>query len=114
MDDVITGALLYWFSGSITSSFMLYANVHYGSDALEHEGGSGVCKVVSKPVGFTGGPYEIGWVPEKTFKQYHSDTRLYEIAAKGGHFLAMEQPSLLAQGMQKHFGQSDIKQFFSE
>lgn len=35
--------------------------------------------------------------------------KAFEVLEKGGHFLAMERPALLADAIQKHFGSNEVK-----
>lgn len=104
MDDLITNVMLYWFSGSITSAFMLYYNTLCGGDVLEVD-----AAVLDKPAAFTCGHYELGWTPEYYFREKHTNTRFHEVVNEGGHFFAMEQPAFLAKAIRKHFAQDDIR-----
>jgi hypothetical protein len=62
LDELLTSCLLYWFSGSITSSFWLY----YNSSTLSVKGGGDVAESmddnVQVPSAVGLGPYEISWV----------------------------------------------------
>ena len=74
-----------------------------GSDTV-----SSSLNTVNAPVGVSFGRYEIFWPPRKLAEEYHSDLRSYERLDRGGHFLAAEQPELLAQCIRTHFGKPDI------
>lgn len=65
--------------------------------------------IIEKPVAFTCGAYELGWPPEKVFRDLNPNTRFYEVSKEGGHFLAQEKPAVLAEAIRKHFDQDDIK-----
>lgn len=53
------------------------------------------------------GPHELHWPPQNKMQK---DVNLssFEVLSKGGHFLAMEQPHLLADAIRRHFGQPEI------
>ena len=84
-DFVIANCMLYWFTGSITSSFWLYYLRRSGdgqeSKALE-------TTKINQPVAFGCGNYEIHWPVRKVFEMQLTDIRSWQVLEKGGHFLA--------------------------
>ena len=96
-DELLANVSLYWFTGSIGSSFWpYYARLHGGWPITE-----GSVKV---PTGYAQFPREILSPPRALAAKTYTDIRRWSVMPKGGHFAALEQPEALAR---------DVKAFFS-
>lgn len=69
-------------------------------------------KRIEAPTAVSVGPHELHWPPRSKIEQ-EVNLQSFEVVSKGGHFLAMERPALLAEAMRKHFGQKEIVQLLS-
>jgi pimeloyl-ACP methyl ester carboxylesterase len=94
-DYVLTQASLYWFTGTIASSFRPY---------WEHRtfppAGAGRVQVPTALAVFPGDLVR----PPRTWAERSYDLRRYSRMPRGGHFAAVEEPELLA---------ADIREFFT-
>ncbi|XP_068397850.1 epoxide hydrolase 1 isoform X1 [Eschrichtius robustus] len=97
LDDLLTGTMLYWTTGTITSSQRFYKeNLRLDNT---HEGIK-----VHVPTGFAAFPCELVHVPEKWVKSKYPKLISYSYMPRGGHFAAFEEPELLAQDIRKFVG----------
>jgi pimeloyl-ACP methyl ester carboxylesterase len=92
-DQLVTNVMTYWVTGTITSSARLYWEHQHGGDRAEY---------VAVPTGVGRYPKEIlryprPWVERQYNVTYWSDQ------PRGGHFAAMEQPSLFAADLAAFF-----------
>ena len=97
LDDLLTGIMLYWTTGSITSSQRFYKE-NLGQ-VNKHE----MLKVYV-PTGFAAFPCELMHLPEKWVKTKYPNLISYSYMPRGGHFAAFEEPELLAQDIRKFVG----------
>jgi microsomal epoxide hydrolase len=98
LDRLLANICLYWFSGSIASSFWpYYARAHGAAWPVPEEPG------VRVPMGYAEFPREILKPPRSIAVRTFRDIRRWQRMPRGGHFAAMEQPDLLA---------FEIKEFF--
>jgi len=92
-DELLTNIMLYWVTGTITSSMRLYYEAVHGGL------GVGTSDV---PVGGAIFPKDVVKVPrswaEKQFNLIH-----WSEISSGGHFAAMEEPELLTRDIRKFF-----------
>ncbi|KAG9282600.1 epoxide hydrolase 1 [Astyanax mexicanus] len=96
LDDLLTNVMIYWTSGSIISSMRFYKeNFGKGLDQPH----SKIPVVV--PTGVAIFPNELMHAPKLWVKQKYHKLVTYTLAARGGHFAAMEEPELMAQDIQK-------------
>jgi microsomal epoxide hydrolase len=94
-DRLLTNVMLYWVSGTITSSTRLYwENLHSDEHAPRH---------LSVPTGIARFPGEPIRFPRPWVEAKYDVTHWAEFD-RGGHFAAMEQPALFA---------DDVRAFFS-
>ena len=85
-DRLLTNVMLYWVTGTITSSARLYWERQRSGDAPEF---------VAVPTGIARYPAEILRFPRPWVElQYH--VTYWNELPRGGHFAAMEQPELFA------------------
>jgi microsomal epoxide hydrolase len=92
-DQLITNVMLYWTTGTVTSSTRLY---------WEHMRSGAAQDYVAIPTGVARYPKEIlrfprAWVERKYNVTYWRDM------PRGGHFAAMEQPDLFAEDVRAFF-----------
>lgn len=98
LDRLLTNICLYWFSGSIASSFWpYYARAHGVTWPVPEE--PGVCV----PMGYAEFPREILKPPRTLAARTFKDIRRWQQMPRGGHFAAMEQPDAMA---------AEIREFF--
>jgi len=96
VDQVLTNASVYWFSGTIRSSMQWY----WAHRAAPPSATRPVR--VECPTGVAAFPHEVMHVPRATVARKY-DLRHWTEMPRGGHFAQMEQPRLLA---------DDIRAFF--
>lgn len=97
IDSMLANISLYWFTGAIGSSFWpYYARVHQGWPIPDGA-------KVTVPSGYAAFPKEIIRPPRSIAETVYENIQRWTPMDKGGHFAAMEQPTVLA---------NDIAAFF--
>ena len=97
-DDLITGAAIYWLTGTITSSLRLYFE-HFNKPWPLAPGRR---PGISVPTGFAVFPRDLVFLPRAAAER-HCDLRRWTIMPRGGHFAPAEQPDLLVQEIRSFF-----------
>ena len=95
-DELLTNIMIYWVTGSITSSTRLYFEASHVKSNLHEQGR------IATPTGCALFPGELYQPPRKWAEELYN-IQHWTHPAKGGHFAALEQPELLA---------ADLRQFF--
>jgi len=96
-DELLTNVMIYWVTGSITSSTRIYYETR-------HSPSPGSRGRVEVPVGCAIFPRELVYVPRKWAEARFNVTQWTEMP-RGGHFAAMEEPELLVEDIRKFFRQ---------
>ncbi|NUT36519.1 MAG: epoxide hydrolase [Hamadaea sp.] len=91
-DDLLTMVTLYWVTDTIATSFRPYHD-----DELAPE-----LPVVTVPAGFTVSVEDAG-LPRSFAERTYADLRHWRTPGAGGHFMAMEEPELLAAELRAFF-----------
>ncbi len=95
-DELLTNIMIYWITGTITSSMRLYyESGHVNNNPFEHGR-------IATPTGCSLFPGELYQPPRKWAEELYN-IRHWTVQSKGGHFAALEQPERLA---------ADITEFF--
>jgi len=95
-DELLTNIMLYWITGTITSSTRLYfESNHVDNNLFEHGR-------IATPTGCTMFPAEL-YQPPKVWAQELYNIQHWTHQTKGGHFAALEQPALLAEDLRVFF-----------
>jgi pimeloyl-ACP methyl ester carboxylesterase len=95
-DQLITNAMLYWVTETITSSVRLYwEHQHVGSE-------EGPPEFVAVPTGVARYPKEILRFPRSWVERRYNVTYWADMP-RGGHFAAMEQPELFTDDLRRFF-----------
>jgi microsomal epoxide hydrolase len=85
--------MIYWVTGSITSSMRFYYELFHGSNDLFQKLLTDF--TVDVPTAASVFPKEIFPAIESFAKYIYTDLRLWSVHEKGGHFAALEEPELL-------------------
>jgi microsomal epoxide hydrolase len=96
-DQLLGNIALYWFTGSIGSSFWPYYARLHGPWPIP-EGAT-----IDVPTGYAGFPREILRPPRSLAARTFTDLRRWSMMPRGGHFAAMEQPAALADEVRAFF-----------
>lgn len=96
LDELLTNISLYWFTGSIGSSFRLYLESR--RRPLHFQPGERVLP----PLGVARFPAELPMPPRSWVQRVYDVQRWSEMPA-GGHFAALEQPQALAEEIRAFF-----------
>ncbi|XP_004700001.1 epoxide hydrolase 1 [Echinops telfairi] len=100
LDDLLTNIMLYWTTGTITSSQRFYKeNLGQGWNSQPHER-----MKVWVPTGFSAFPCELMHAPESLVRFKFPKLLTYSYMPRGGHFAAFEEPELLARDIRKFVG----------
>lgn len=91
-DDLLTTVMLYWVTGSIGTSFRPYHDGRYASEL----------PVVTVPAGITVGLADEG-LPREFAERSYGDIRFFNRIPRGGHFVAKEEPALVAADLRAFF-----------
>jgi pimeloyl-ACP methyl ester carboxylesterase len=95
-DQLITNVMLYWVTRSITSSQRLYWEHMHGESSRAPE-------YVAVPTGVARYPKEILRYPRSWVERHYNVTH-WAVMPRGGHFAAMEQPTLFVEDLRNFFG----------
>jgi pimeloyl-ACP methyl ester carboxylesterase len=95
-DQLITNVMTYWVTQTITSSMRLYWDRVHG-DAQEHES-----EFVGVPTGVARYPKEPLRIPRSWVERRYNVTHWADMP-RGGHFAAMEQPTLFVDDLRSFF-----------
>ena len=94
LDTLLANISLYWFTGTIGSSFRMYVESRARPMAPQ--------EAVKPPLGVALFPGEIA-MPPRSWVERCFDVRRWEQMPAGGHFAALEQPQLLAEEIRAFF-----------
>jgi len=97
-DEILNNIMMYWVTGTITSSMRLYYETYENMNEIRE------LPYISQPVAFIAFPSEIIITP-KSWMQYKLNVVRYSYSTTGGHFAALEEPEELT---------SDLIDFISE
>ena len=90
LDRMLSNVMVYWMTNSITSSMRYYKeNLAQYDEAVANAR-------LHVPVGFTDCPHEIARASRFQLRGKYPDLVSFTTLSTGGHFAAMEVPSLLA------------------
>lgn len=96
-DAMLANITLYWATGAIGSSFWpYYTRLHRPWPVPEGA-------TIDVPTGYVAFPREIVRPPRSVAEKVYTDIRRWTVAAKGGHFAALEQPELMAEEIRAFF-----------
>lgn len=92
-DDILTTASLYWFTGTVGTSFLPYYHGRKHDKPLP---------LVHVPVGVAVQAGESGF-PREYAERTYTDLRQWSELSRGGHFTAKQSPELVASAMCEFF-----------
>ncbi|MGH7898863.1 MAG: alpha/beta fold hydrolase, partial [Candidatus Binatia bacterium] len=95
-DQLITNVMLYWVTGTITSSARLYREFMHGGSSAEAP------QYVGVPTGIARYPKEILRFPRSWVERRYNVTH-WAVMPRGGHFAAMEEPALFVDDLRSFF-----------
>ncbi|XP_069744060.1 epoxide hydrolase 1-like [Narcine bancroftii] len=97
LDELLTNVMIYWVTGSITSSMRMYKENLSGNfrDRIDNK------VAVRVPVGLAAFPNELMHVPLAWAKQRYHNIVSYSYMSRGGHFAAFEEPELMAEDIMR-------------
>ncbi|MEM7408767.1 MAG: epoxide hydrolase family protein [Myxococcota bacterium] len=95
-DELLTNIMVYWVTGTITSSTRLYYEVFKGG-RIGYLGNR-----VEVPTGVARFPKEIFRFPRRWVEKHYNVTH-WTTMPEGGHFAAMEQPERFVEDLRKFF-----------
>ncbi|KAF5389113.1 hypothetical protein D9757_005004 [Collybiopsis confluens] len=104
IDDVLTSALLYIYSGSLTSTLWLYVAPTF----VDHSH-----KKIDVPSAFSSGRADLLWAPKAQAEEQYRKLLWWRILKEGGHFLALEKPELLAGELREFASKNEVKKSLS-
>ncbi|KAJ3117047.1 hypothetical protein HDU96_008091 [Phlyctochytrium bullatum] len=93
-EEILTNVSIYWFTGTIGSSFRYYKEDSQTSDLYKVK--------VQQPTGIAIFPREI-FNPPKDWLTYAYNLMHYTRMPRGGHFAALEEPELLVEDLRAFF-----------
>ncbi|XP_068088770.1 epoxide hydrolase 1-like [Hyperolius riggenbachi] len=105
MDDLLTNVMIYWVTGSITSSMRFYKE-NFTRDFQTNESSR---TPVYVPTGIAAFPCELMHTPRVWAKERHKNIITYTYMPRGGHFAAFEEPELLARDVQNFVSRVEKK-----
>ncbi len=94
-DELLTNIMIYWVTGTITSSTRLYYESRHTDNKMEGK--------IETPTGCAIFPGEL-YIPPRAWAEEMYNIQHWSTMEKGGHFAAMEQPELLVEDLREFFG----------
>lgn len=94
-DRLLTNVMLYWLPGQVRSSSRIYWEMEHPDEAM-------LVRRVQTPTGYLRMPKEP-WGPPRVVAERVANIVHYTEAPRGGHFAAMEQPTIWAQDVAAFF-----------
>uniref|UniRef100_A0A672JF70 Epoxide hydrolase n=1 Tax=Salarias fasciatus TaxID=181472 RepID=A0A672JF70_SALFA len=91
LEDLLTNIMIYWTTGSITSSMRFYKENLQGDPYSREDALLGV----SVPTAVAAFPNELLHTPKSWAEPRYSNIYSYTYMQRGGHFAALEEPQLL-------------------
>ena len=102
LDQLLNNVMVYWTTGSITSSMRIYFELMSASIMTKDEERLADLPVPSSvPVAVVNYRHEVGYTPRLLAKDKFPNIRLWTLHDDGGHFAAMEKPKDFARDLQK-------------
>ena len=97
LDQLLSNIMLYWTTGTITSSMRIYFE-HMSSALSGHDNKllNGPL-AASVPVAIVNYRHELAYIPRTIAKTKYPNIKLWLYHDEGGHFAAMEKPKLYSQ-----------------
>jgi pimeloyl-ACP methyl ester carboxylesterase len=95
-DELLTNIMIYWVTGTITSSVRLYYEFRHADEQLSQG------ERVECPTGYADFPGEI-FRPPRSWLERAYDLRQWTEMKAGGHFAALEAPDALAEDVRRFF-----------
>ncbi|KAM4771341.1 LOW QUALITY PROTEIN: epoxide hydrolase 1-like [Rhinophrynus dorsalis] len=96
LDDLLTNVMIYWLTGSITSSMRFYKE----NFTRDYNRTPDTKIGVYVPTGIAAFPNEMVHAPRVWAKEKFRNIVTYTYMPRGGHFAAFEEPELLARDIQ--------------
>ncbi|XP_056424653.1 epoxide hydrolase 1-like [Hyla sarda] len=105
MDDLLNNVMIYWVTGSITSSMRFYKE----NLSREFQSSAAVTTPVYVPTGIAAFPSELSHCPQVLAKDKYKNIVSYTYMPRGGHFAAFEEPEILARDIQNFVSKVEKK-----
>ena len=96
-DELLTNIMMYWVTGTISSSVRLYHE-----DAFQSAPQLSVGQYIEVPAGVATFPKDLTYPPRELGERFLRVARWTEMP-RGGHFAALEEPELLAEDIRTFF-----------
>ena len=96
-DELLTNIMIYWVTGTISSSARLYHE-----DTFQSAPQLSVGQYIEVPAGVATFPKDLTYPPRELGERFLRVTRWTEMP-RGGHFAALEEPDLLAEDLRTFF-----------
>lgn len=103
---MLTATLLYYFTGSTTSSLWLYAAPSHDDHRSNHP--------VLVPSAWTGGARDLFWAPKAEAEKQYKKLLVFKKVEAGGHFLALERPDILAREIREFVWHPLVQESFAK
>jgi pimeloyl-ACP methyl ester carboxylesterase len=100
-ESIVDNITLYWLTGTGTSAARWYWE--FGQVLAAASAGAAAPPPVSVPVGFTTFPGEIWAAPRSWVETVYPGLAYFNVAARGGHFAAWEEPALFTAELRAAF-----------
>jgi microsomal epoxide hydrolase len=96
-DQLLRNIALYWFTGTIGTSFWYYYTRYHGGPLIPPGA------KIAVPAGHAVFPGEILRPPRSLVEPVFTDLQRWTVMERGGHFAALEQPAALAEELRAFF-----------
>jgi pimeloyl-ACP methyl ester carboxylesterase len=102
-DALCTLASIYWFTGSMGSSFRLYRESILGFGSMANPRSHDRTPAIAVPSGFGIDPKEVVLMP-RSVAAANTNLHHWNVLPRGGHFAPAEQPEIVTQELRSFFG----------
>jgi pimeloyl-ACP methyl ester carboxylesterase len=96
-DELLTNIMIYWATGTISSSVRLYHE-----DGLQSAPQPSLGQYIEAPAGVATFPKDLTYPPRELGERFLRVARWTEMP-RGGHFAALEEPELLVEDLRAFF-----------
>ena len=101
LDQLLSNVMLYWTTGTITSSMRLYFEFFSTMNSDQNEKLINGPLATSIPVAVINFRHEVNYVPRTLARAKYPNIKLWTYHTTGGHFGAMEKPREYARDVEK-------------
>ena len=107
LDQLLSNVMLYWTTGTITSSMRIYFEYVNSLSSGEQDKLHNGPIAATVPIAIVNYKREVFYIPRFIVRTKYPNIKLWLFREDGGHFAAQEHPRQYARDVEKFLGQLD-------